>query len=204
MIFIFLLAILPNNVIAHGGGLNKSGCHHNRKFVSYHCHRGPLAGQSFSSKIEAQKRIGVRPLNTVPRTVSGKVRVIDGDTIQIRGKRIRLHGIDAPERKQKCLDADGNSYPCGKQATLFLLNTIQSAAVSCTINDVDRYKRLIGVCRLGGKDINETLVESGWAIAFERYSKDYVSIEAKARSRKIGIWQGTFVPPWKWRKGQRQ
>jgi endonuclease YncB( thermonuclease family) len=47
-------------------------------------------------------------------------------------------------------------------------------------------------------------VRRGWAIAYKRYSKDYVSTERKARIERNGVWKGTFVEPWKWRKGLRQ
>jgi endonuclease YncB( thermonuclease family) len=199
-----LIIMLPSTAVAHGGGLDSNGCHNNRKLGGYHCHRGPLASQSFQSKEEALKGTDRLPKDTDARSVSGMARVIDGDTIEINRKRIRLHGIDAPEQKQKCLDASQSEYPCGEYATNALRTKVQSARVSCNVNGVDRYKRLIAVCYIGSENINNWLVRRGWAIAYKRYSKDYVSTERKARIERNGVWKGTFVEPWKWRKESRQ
>jgi endonuclease YncB( thermonuclease family) len=199
-----LIIMLPSTAVAHGGGLDSNGCHQNRKLGGYHCHRGSLAGQSFQSKEEALKGTDRVLTNTIAKSISGIARVIDGDTIEINRKRIRLHGIDAPEQKQKCLDANKLEYACGEYATTFLRTKVQSARVSCNVNGVDRYKRLIAVCYIGSENINNWLVRRGWAIAYKRYSKDYVSTERKARIERNGVWKGTFVEPWKWRKGLRQ
>jgi endonuclease YncB( thermonuclease family) len=199
-----LIIMLPSTAVAHGGGLDSNGCHQNRKLGGYHCHRGSLAGQSFQSKEEALKGTDRLLTNTIAKSVSGIARVIDGDTIEINRKRIRLHGIDAPEQKQKCLDANKLEYACGEYATTFLRTKVQSARVSCNVNGVDRYKRLIAVCYIGSENINNWLVRRGWAIAYKRYSKDYVSTERKARIERNGVWKGAFVEPWKWRKGLRQ
>jgi endonuclease YncB( thermonuclease family) len=199
-----LIIMLPSTAVAHGGGLDSNGCHQNRKLGGYHCHRGSLAGQSFQSKEEALKGTDRVLTNTIAKSISGIARVIDGDTIEINRKRIRLHGIDAPEQKQKCLDANKLEYACGEYATTFLRTKVQSARVSCNVNGVDRYKRLIAVCYIGSENINNWLVRRGWAIAFKRYSKDYVSTERKARIERNGVWKGAFVEPWKWRKGLRQ
>jgi endonuclease YncB( thermonuclease family) len=199
-----LIIMLPSNAVAHGGGLDSNGCHQNRKLGGYHCHRGSLAEQSFQSKEEALKGTDRVLTNTIAKSISGIARVIDGDTIEINRKRIRLHGIDAPEQKQKCLDANKLEYACGEYATTFLRTKVQSARVSCNVNGVDRYKRLIAVCYIGSENINNWLVRRGWAIAYKRYSKDYVSTERKARIERNGVWKGAFVEPWKWRKGLRQ
>ena len=199
-----LIIMLPSNAVAHGGGLDSNGCHQNRKLGGYHCHRGSLAEQSFQSKEEALKGTDRVLTNTIAKSISGIARVIDGDTIEINRKRIRLHGIDAPEQKQKCLDANKLEYACGEYATTFLRTKVQSARVSCNVNGVDRYKRLIAVCYIGSENINNWLVRRGWAIAYKRYSKDYVSTERKARIERNGVWKGIFVEPWKWRKGLRR
>ncbi len=49
--------------------------------------------------------------------LKGKPRIVDGDTIEIGGTKVRLHGIDAPESKQTCQTADGSEYRCGEMAT---------------------------------------------------------------------------------------
>ena len=201
---VLLIVMLPSTALAHGGGLDSHGCHNDRKLGGYHCHRGALASQSFQSKEQALKGTDRLPKDTDARSVSGMARVIDGDTIEINRKRIRLHGIDAPEQKQKCLDASQSEYPCGEYATNALRRKVQSAHISCTVSGVDRYKRLIAVCYIGAQNINNWLVKQGWAIAYKRYSNDYVSSERTARIERKGIWKGSFMEPWKWRKRSRQ
>ena len=65
---------------------------------------------------------------------------------------------------------------------------------------IDRYKRRISVCYAGLYDINAEMVKRGWAVAYIRYSKDYIDEEKFAKSNKIGMWQGKFINPWDWRK----
>ena len=79
------------------------------------------------------------------KLIQGKAKVIDGDTIHIGNNKIRLHGIDAPEQKQTC-KFERNDWNCGKDAKFFLSNLINKKSVSCRINDIDQYKRLVAVC----------------------------------------------------------
>ena len=94
-------------------------------------------------------------------TIAGVASVIDGDTIEIHGQRIRLHGIDAPEGGQTCLDAAGRTWRCGQRAALALQDLIGRRTVTCDERDVDRYGRIVGRCLVGDLDINEWLVVSG-------------------------------------------
>lgn len=185
--------------MAHGGGLDKQGCHHNRKDGGYHCHRGPLAGRSFESKGEATKVIS----GDEPDTFAGRASVIDGDTIEIAGRRFRLHGIDAPESGQSCTGADGETYRCGQRAALALAEKIGNSIVACKKREVDRYRRIVGVCGTSGMDLNAWMVEQGHAVAYRRYSHDYVAQEESAKRSKHGIWAGSFIPPEEWRRGSR-
>ena len=141
------------------------------------------------------------PVNALA-DITGKPRVIDGDTFEIAGERIRLHGIDAPEAGQTCR-ADGIEYRCGQQAALALADKIGQQAVSCQPKDQDRYGRIIAVCWLGAEDLGAWMVSEGWALAYRRYSVDYIDEEEPARSAGRGIWRGEFVPPWEWRRGER-
>jgi endonuclease YncB( thermonuclease family) len=134
--------------------------------------------------------------------VVGVASVIDGDTLEIHGKRIRLHGIDAPESGQFC-ENDGKQYRCGRQAALALSDKIGRAIVRCEQRDIDRYKRIVAVCRLGDIDLNAWMVREGWAIAYRQYSRDHVADESAARTAKAGIWAGRFIEPSKWRRGDR-
>lgn len=135
------------------------------------------------------------------QSVVGVASVIDGDTIEIRGQRIRLFGIDAPEGRQRC-ERDGKPYRCGQEAALALADKIDRKTVRCEQKDLDRYGRIVAVCRLGGEDLNGWLVRNGYAVAYRRYSLDYVAAEDKARSERRGLWAGEFTLPWLWRRGQ--
>lgn len=78
--------------------------------------------------------------------VTGRASVVDGDTIEVAGKRVRLHGVDAPESWQKCSDGDGGTYRCGKAAANALDQFLAaSRPVHCNVIDHDRYHRLVGV-----------------------------------------------------------
>lgn len=137
--------------------------------------------------------------------IVGRAKIIDGDTIEIARQRIRLFGIDAPETKQSCVAA-GKKWSCGRYATLALSAIIERQWVHCRQKDKDRYGRIVAVCNLAGvdgPDINAAMVRQGWALAYRRYSKDYVAEEDAARKAKAGLWVGSFVNPWDWRRGKR-
>ncbi|MFD2142891.1 thermonuclease family protein [Ancylobacter oerskovii] len=131
--------------------------------------------------------------------LSGQATVIDGDTLEIHGERIRLNGIDAPESRQTCRRADGASYRCGQVAAFALADLIGRATASCEPTGRDRYKRIIATCAVGGTDVGQWMVEQGHAMAFRRYSEVYVPEEIEASRTRRGIWQGPFLPPWAWR-----
>ena len=142
--------------------------------------------------------------------IVGEARVIDGDTIEVQGQRIRLHGIDAPERRQTCQTrSDSLDVPCGDLATEYLRSLIDRAPrVRCVERGTGKYGRVIGVCSLaggttsGGLDLNDAMVRAGWALAYRRYSDDYADAEDDARRREVGIWALSFTPPWDWRAAQ--
>tara|TARA_B100001013_G_C24527158_1_gene409338 strand:- start:135 stop:626 length:492 start_codon:yes stop_codon:yes gene_type:complete len=136
------------------------------------------------------------------KLIKGKAKVIDGDTIHIGNNKIRLHGIDAPEQKQTC-NFEGNKWNCGQDATFFLSNLINKKSVSCRVNDIDQYKRLVAVCFIDNININQTMVIFGWAIAYRYYSKDFIKEEQIAKKNKIGIWRGTFEEPYIYRKNNK-
>ena len=115
--------------------------------------------------------------------------MIDGDTIEIAGERIRLYGIDAPETKQTCTNADGKEWRCGQDATFALAKMIGDQWITCKGKNRDRYGRLIAVCYTGLYDLNAKMVRQGWAMAYRRYSTDYVQDELAAKAvRKRGMW----------------
>ncbi len=75
--------------------------------------------------------------------VTGPARVIDGDTLDVQGQRIRLHGIDAPESRQLCF-IDGRRWQCGKEAANILMDFIKNRPVRCEDLGRDRYTRIGG------------------------------------------------------------
>src|SRR4249919_2235646 len=96
--------------------------------------------------------------------IIGVVSVIDGDTIEIHGQRIRLFGIDAPESSQLCIRASGERWRCGQQASFVLADRIGRASVNCRPRDLDRYGRVVAVCFKGNEDLNRWMVANGWAV----------------------------------------
>ena len=134
--------------------------------------------------------------------IAGRASVIDGDTIEIRGQRVRLFGIDSPESDQLC-QANRKTYRCGQQAALALADRIGERTVRCQERDRDRYGRTVAVCYVGSEDLDRWMVEQGWAAAFRKYSLDYVDAENDAREARRGIWQGEFEMPWDWRAARR-
>ena len=131
--------------------------------------------------------------------VSGPAQIIDGDTIDIGGTRIRLEGIDAPEASQTCLDSRGETWACGTAATREMVHMTRDQSVDCSSRGLDKYGRMLGLCFVGATDISAELVKRGLAWAFVRYSKHYVTQEAQARAEGLGIWQAPTQTAWEYR-----
>ena len=141
-------------------------------------------------------------------SVLGYAKIIDGDTIKINSKKIRLHGIDAPEKKQTCkkpyliigIFSFTKSYSCGQVSTDKLIKKINNQIIKCKIKNVDRYNRLIGECYKRNENLNAWLVSNGYAVAYRKYSKKYIPNERNAKNNNLGIWQGKFEMPWNFRR----
>lgn len=124
------------------------------------------------------------------------IKISDGDTITILTQqheqiKVRLYGIDAPEKKQ----------PYSKKSKQFLANLIAGEVVEVEENGKDRYKRAIGTIYLDGKDINAQMVANGYAWAYRKFSKKYTPQESKAKKQGLGLWRDKEpIPPWEWRK----
>jgi endonuclease YncB( thermonuclease family) len=147
------------------------------------------------------------PLSKPPvafaQLIIGVVSVIDGDTIEIHGQRLRLHGIDSPESRQLCTRPSGEHWRCSQQAAFALADRIGRATVQCEPRDSDRYGRIIAICFANKEDLSRWSVENGWAAAYRQYSMDYAAAEARARTERRNIWSGRFEMPWDWRAEQR-
>ena len=166
---------------------------------------GDLPFPVFSTAIQNEAELfalGERRAQLSPgSSLVGRASVIDGDTIEIHGQRIRFHGIDAPESSQTCRDGNGREYRCGQRAASALADKIGHETVECEQRDVDHYKRVVAVCRQGGEDLNAWMVVEGWAMAYRQFSTDYIGQERNARTTRKGIWAGTFAEPAEWRSG---
>jgi endonuclease YncB( thermonuclease family) len=137
--------------------------------------------------------------------VEGRPVAIDGDSLRVGGREIRLYAIDAPEGRQSCERSDGTSWPCGRDAGM-LLTRLAAAGVTCRGRDEDRYGRLVATCEAGGVDLGAEMVRRGMALAYRSHSTVYAGAEAEARAARRGVWAGRFEPPWSWRekRGGRQ
>jgi endonuclease YncB( thermonuclease family) len=144
----------------------------------------------------------LQPPSRVPgEPVSGYARVVDGDSLEVAGVRVRLHGIDAPERDQDCRDANGRTYSCGRAAMRALTDAIGGHSVTCTPVDVDQYDRDVARCTVDDADLGEIMVRGGYALDYERHSRGrYAEAEREARAAHRGLWAGTFEAPATWRQ----
>ena len=136
--------------------------------------------------------------------IVGAAKVVDGDTIRIGDTRIRLWGVDAPERKQTCQGRNDDVYECGRDAAAVLDELIGDWQVECVEKDRDRYGRVVAVCRTEAGELNATLVRRGWAIDYTQFSHGrYQQEQAVARRERLGIWSGRFAMPSDWRRQHR-
>jgi endonuclease YncB( thermonuclease family) len=132
-------------------------------------------------------------------------RVIDGDTISLLTNdyerlRVRLYGIDTPEK--------GQSW--GKAATSALSGLIAGREVRVVVEDVDRYGRQVGLIYLDGQNVNHWMVAQGHAWVYDRYCvlrsvcKAFMEAQEDASEAGAGLWgDPRAVPPWEYRRGRR-
>jgi endonuclease YncB( thermonuclease family) len=130
-----------------------------------------------------------------------RVSVIDGDSLRIGGRVIRLADMDAVELHQSCRDANGVSWDCGHYARNALQEMVASGGLQCRSRTSDRYGRAVSVCSTDAvKDLSAAMVAQGWAVSGDiRRAGIHATEERKARTAKLGIWQGSFEQPSAWR-----
>lgn len=129
---------------------------------------------------------------------AGVPRIVDGNTLIIGTTKISLERIAAPASDQICLNAKGLRWTCGIEARDQLTAHIAGKEIKCTVNGVDPERRTLATCDLAGENLNNWMVEQGWALAYVRQSFEYVHAEETAKTQKRGLWQGAFVAPWEW------
>ena len=133
------------------------------------------------------------------------LRVVDGDTIDLNGEKIRFSGIDAPEsnyrgKEQTCLINEAIIH-CGKLSKEFLIKKIGTNKVTCKREkELDQYKRILAECFVNGESLSKFLVRGGYAFAYRKYSKKFIEDEEFAKANKLGMWAMTFQYPWDFRK----
>ena len=130
---------------------------------------------------------------------SQELRVVDGDTIHLNGKKIRFTGIDTPELKQTCVK-EGLTEPCGVTAKEILIKKIGDNKVECINEGKDQYKRTLAECFVNDESLSGYLVRSGYAFAYRKYSKKFIRDEDYAKDNKIGMWSMQFEYPWDYRR----
>jgi endonuclease YncB( thermonuclease family) len=133
----------------------------------------------------------------------GVARVVDGDTIELQGKRIGFLDLDAPEPGQHCRDGAGADYPCGETAAAALSAFIAQRTVTCDLSDRERDGRVLARCTVASEDPGLWLVDRGWAVPDRDCKCEiYREAEARAKTGKLGMWAGSFDMPWDWRKAE--
>ena len=148
------------------------------------------------------------PIRTIDGTV---VKVSDGDTIQVVDEygtmaKVRLYGIDAPEAVKGSKKV---GQPYGEEAYQALRSKVKGQKVSVDVIDIDKYKRVVSIVRMGQRNINKEMVQEGWAWAYRKYldrayASEYITLEDEARKGGRGLWQQSNPqPPWEFRKAQR-
>ncbi len=161
-----------------------------------------LAG-TFRAGIEDLMRDMARPdpaprpavVRGTQRLLAGPAAVIDGDILEIDGRRIRLHGIDSPEIGQGCENAQGERYRCGRQAARALADLIGTRRVTCVVHGTGHPGHTPATCRTVTTNLNAAMVLNGHARADRDVTNRYVAEESVARHRKRGLWTGGLVYP---------
>ena len=144
----------------------------------------------------------LRPSETLVAADGARVYVVDGDSLRIGPRNIRLKGIDAVELRQSCGSAQGGQWSCGVEARQALLDLVALGDLRCAAHEGDQFGRAIAHCSVAGvSDVAARLVSAGWAVSGDgARSGAYAGEQQEAKSARKGIWRGTFQRPAEWRK----
>jgi endonuclease YncB( thermonuclease family) len=179
-------AILPNLAVkmGHGGA--------DFKIIQFFKNQLPV----FKPESDSDK------ITKSGKNFAGRALVIDGDSIKVDGKEVRLLGLDAPEYNQTCFDEKNKEYICGQVSRDFLVSLIAKKQVRCFYDEKDRYGRFLAECFVGQILINEKLVEKGMAVIYDfaQSTAKMNFLEMQAKESKAGIWKGAFELPKNYRK----
>ena len=144
----------------------------------------------------------LRPSETLVTADGTRIYVVDGDSLRIGPRDVRLKGIDAVELRQSCNGADGTQWSCGVEARQALQDVVARGDLRCQASEDDRFGRAISLCSVAGmSDVAAAMVSAGWAVSGDgALSGDYADEQEQAKSAGKGIWRGTFQRPAEWRK----
>ena len=148
---------------------------------------------------DVQSRRLAEDRNGEAQHISGVARIIDGDTLDVGGTRVRLQGIDAPEIGQFCETMDGQQWDAGRRSAQRLRQLVGEQAILCHRIKLGKYGRVIGDCVAGKINLSAQMVLDGAAWAFVKYSSDYALHETTAQRKKRGIWALTCQKAWNYR-----
>lgn len=153
-------------------------------------------GAAVAAGLAVLTAAGISTGTSAGDTVSGKPRVLNGDTLVIGGRVIGLYGVAAPGLRQTCLDAKGQSYACGTVAAKALAAHLREATVTCRVRETDSYGRAVSVCLRDKEDLSAWMAEKGFAMADRRRGQAaYVGAETLAWGKRLGLWSGSFEDP---------
>lgn len=134
--------------------------------------------------------------------VTGPATVVDGDTLEVAGRRFNLYGVDAPELDQTC-PWPNKTIPCGDVARTALMDLVVGVDVTCKPQSKDTDGGWLAFCLASGFDLAQNMVHTGWALAARHYSSSHASIEECAKAARRGLWKGDFSVPRDWRAGTK-
>lgn len=144
--------------------------------------------------LAAAGAVGASP-SRAGESVSGRPRVLTGDTMIVGGRVVGLYGVAAPGLAQTCLNAKGQSYACGTRSARALAAHLKDATVTCKIRETDAYGRALSVCHREKEDVSAWLAEQGLAMAERGARAAYLGAETLAWGKRVGLWSGSFEDP---------
>ncbi len=139
------------------------------------------------------------------RRLVGFVQAESGDELTIaeraglRGSKIKLWGIDAPEMAQICRTKRGIEYNCGEFSKNALTTFTKDKQVLCTVLFTTVQRVQVARCQMANVDVAGAMIAAGWAFAAPHVTSNYDRIQSKAQARKLGMWAGRVEPPWNFR-----
>jgi endonuclease YncB( thermonuclease family) len=144
--------------------------------------------------------LGSAPRDQAWMASPAEVTVVDGETLRLGDRTLRLKGIAAPQRGETCRGGDGRGFDCGNAAAEALSRLLAGRAVACRVQDRDAFGRGLGRCDAEGVDLNGALVAAGFAVASSAGRGSLASAEQEARAAGRGLWASGQPEGWRLRR----